>query len=249
MPQLEKAVKLMDTPEKREAFEKLFIDYFPDIGNKDFPKDKTGGDIDQDTKTEFDLGWHMTLNESGCPILISHNATAFKLTLKGEDGWRNLEEMLQDYCKCCYSSKILEAEGRCLTPEDFKKLSSFLKETEKEAFYVLAKQFKSRSRLYTSCVCHTKEGFRILQYIKMKENFELTCSVRPTVLLPENVQLLLGDQYYDGSTKERGLRIGDEDIIICVDKERRIAYLKQKIKSTEEYLRELQRELGELENQ
>ena len=248
MPQLESALTLLESPEKRENLEKLFIDFLPDKCHKALPKEETGGDTAQETETEYDLGWHITLAEDRTPILISHNATDFRICLKGRKGWENLEKVLHDYCKCCYSNIRLKAEGSCLPPEIFNGLSEFLRETENGKSYVLAKKLKTRVRLYVSCVCHSKIDSRTMCYIKLNNEHEFICSIRPIVRLPKDIQIVMENGYYDGSTPERGLRIGNDEVIEVTDKEKRCAELRREIKSTKEHLQSLIDELTWLEN-
>lgn len=248
MPQLKSAVKLLKNSKTRGTVEQLFIDFLPNAGRKSFESKYTGADVDQVAENEYDLGWHITLNEDGHPILISHNATEFRLCLRGENGWRNLEELVADYCKRCYSNTILKAEGCSLTPEEFKNLSDFLKEIENSKPYILAKQFKSRARLYATYAYHGKSDSRTLKYVKINNECQFICSIRPTVLLPDDIKLLVKNGHYDGSTPERGLRIGNEEIIEKTDKEKRCAYLRQEIQITREYLQKIMAELEKLEN-
>lgn len=66
----------MQQTKLREATEKLFIDYIPKIGCVNLTSKLTGGNKGQEVKTEYDLGWHITVL-NGKLFLISHKATSF----------------------------------------------------------------------------------------------------------------------------------------------------------------------------
>lgn len=230
----------MQQTKLREATEKLFIDYIPKIGCVNLTSKLTGGNKGQEVKTEYDLGWHITVL-NGKLFLISHKATSFRITLYGKIGWENSENILQKICRDCYSDTELDIVADYLTTEEFAQLSGYLQKTD-EKMYCLGSKKKSAYRLFVRCVIHGKIERRTLYYDKEDTKVELICSVRPRIELPDNVLLLTGDKEFDGSTPQKAIKIrfkGD-------NKQDRIEELKKEIQETEQHLKELKEELDRL---
>lgn len=229
------AVKMLEDPVQREAIEKLYIDYVPDKGTVSFPAEKTGiNNIDkeiyclkkdgvQDAETETDLGWHITKTNRRQLIVVAHNVTKFKLTLRGKIGWENGVELLQKYGQVCYSSDRLQAMGICLTKERYEDLSGWLKKITASSYWLADKSKKDIAKppyfsLPTGCFygygLYYVYNYRAREnslYYPRDKSYEDSLAIRPSAYLSLDTLLDMGDKYHDGSSPARAIkmRIGD----------------------------------------
>ena len=84
------------------------------------------------TKSTENLGWRVLgVNEKGELELISNNPTTQKLSLFGETGYLNGENVLNDMCNELYGNgtgstgKVVASSARCLNVDDINKLGNY----------------------------------------------------------------------------------------------------------------------------
>ncbi len=88
------------------------------------------GHTEQQTLTTENLGWRILgIGENGGLELISDNPTTTTVTLAGETGYLNGEEVLNTACNELYGKGEYAENARSLNVEDINKLSNFKPET------------------------------------------------------------------------------------------------------------------------
>ena len=84
------------------------------------------GYTDPQNLTTEDLGWRILgIGENGGLELISDNPTSAKITLSGETGYLNAEEVLNTTCNELYGQGQYAAGARSLKVEDINKLANY----------------------------------------------------------------------------------------------------------------------------
>ena len=190
----------------------------------------------QEVETEGDLGgWHIFILGKNKYILMSHRATESKLGLGGEIGYENASQVLSDYGRMLYSSHQLNLEGSSINSKIIRRLSYWLKVNDEEMkrywseeTYVVGDEKEKSSEMEYDVGCMRKlfrdslpDGYyetfddsitlhRINSWISDNDEYEEN-SFRPVVVLNHNIAIMVGDEYYDGSTPERALRIRYSD--------------------------------------
>ena len=88
------------------------------------------GHTEQQTLTTENLGWRILgIGENGGLELISDNPTTATLTLSGETGYLNAEEVLNTACNKLYGKGQYAESARSLNVEDVNKLANYDPET------------------------------------------------------------------------------------------------------------------------
>ena len=88
------------------------------------------GHTEQQTLTTENLGWRILgIGENGGLELISDNPTTATLTLSGETGYLNAEEVLNTACNELYGKGQYAESARSLNVEDVNKLANYDPET------------------------------------------------------------------------------------------------------------------------
>ena len=89
-------------------------------------KEKSGYSNDQTFKTEKNLGWRVLgINSKGEMELISDNPTSSLLYLKGDTGYLNAEDVLNNMCNELYGQGTYVTGARSLNIEDINKLGNY----------------------------------------------------------------------------------------------------------------------------
>ena len=93
------------------------------------------GHTAQQTLTTENLGWRILgIGENGGLELISDNPTAATVTLSGETGYLNAEEVLNTACNELYGKGEYAESARSLNVEDVNKLADYDPETEASGY-------------------------------------------------------------------------------------------------------------------
>ena len=91
------------------------------------------GHTDPQTLTTENLGWKILgIGENGRLELISDNATTATVTLVGETGYLNAENVLSRVCDDLYGKGQYAKGARCIKAEDINKLANYNPETSIE---------------------------------------------------------------------------------------------------------------------
>ena len=100
-------------------------------GQQNTPIETTeSGHTEQQTLTTEDLGWRILgIGENGGLELISDNPTTATVTLAGEIGYLNAEEVLNTTCNKLYGKGQYAESARSLNVEDVNKLANYDPET------------------------------------------------------------------------------------------------------------------------
>ena len=100
-------------------------------GQQNTPIETTeSGHTEQQTLTTEDLGWRILgIGENGGLELISDNPTTATVTLAGEIGYLNAEEVLNTTCNKLYGKGQYAESARSLNAEDVNKLANYDPET------------------------------------------------------------------------------------------------------------------------
>ncbi len=217
--------ELFNNPNRWENPEQLFIQYLPDESEYVFKASETGTESDQKMVTEDLGGWHPILRdgiEAGTKHvdLISHEATKFQLTLKGEIGWYNSAELVDDALRKCYSSSGRMEEKPCtkvcgrgcqMSKPLFNNLSDWLKATTQNSYY-LGGQEKCKPRCeyadteYYLLVVKNGIVYRHELYSKSSGENSSTYAIRTHIVLPGIAFVDVENDEYDGTTPEKALR-------------------------------------------
>ena len=116
------------------------------------------GHTEQQTLATEDLGWRILgIGENGGLEVISDNPTTATLTLSGETGYLNAEEVLNTACSKLYGKGRYAERARSLNVEDVNKLANYAPETEASGYGDLWKYRYS-----------TEEGY--MQYSRLTRN-------------------------------------------------------------------------------
>ena len=115
------------------------------------------GHTEQQTLTTENLGWRILgIGENGGLELISDNPTTATLTLSGETGYLNAEEVLNTACNELYGKGQYAESARSLNVEDVNKLANY----DPETYSVYGDLYKYRFS--------TEAGY--MQYSKSTDN-------------------------------------------------------------------------------
>ncbi len=88
------------------------------------------GNTEQQTLTTENLGWRILgIGENGGLELISDNPTTATVTLSGETGYLNAEEVLNTACNELYGEGQYAESARSLNAEDINKLTNYAPKT------------------------------------------------------------------------------------------------------------------------
>lgn len=190
-----------------------FIDYKPDDGRIILPKERTGWREEQVFETESGLGWHLANGRFGEVCLISHEATISELTLRGKVGYDNVKGIISEYCRELYSNKQLMAEGTALTRENIKSIPDYIRKYTKRRYWLASRCVYYSSDYARFIVFYVNSGsvYANSLYYSYGHANSISYAVRPVVHLPSNILVNVGDEYFDGSTHERGLQIKLEE--------------------------------------
>lgn len=112
------------------------------------------GYADPQTITTEDLGWRILgIGENGGLELISDNPTTATVTLSGETGYLNVEEVLNTACNELYGKGQYAESARSLNVEDINKLANYDPETESTTYGDL---YKYRFSTDEGCMQYSK---------------------------------------------------------------------------------------------
>ena len=93
------------------------------------------GHTEQQTITTENLGWRILgIGENGGLELISDNPTTATVTLSGETGYLNAEDVLNTVCNELYGNGEYAERARSLNVEDINKLSNYNPKTESTTY-------------------------------------------------------------------------------------------------------------------
>ncbi len=203
-------VNLKELFQKKEAVtdpQALFIKYRPDEGEYTFSADKTGAEKERKMLTERELGgWHASVTDDNKVILVADKPTMFEVKLRGSHGWANLEEILNEGIKACYSNAELKATGVIITSSVFEGLSNSLIDREMDKCYLLGTKTEERDYLAVLGVtCGKIKEYKVAFVDGSTDEYNFR--IRPAVLLPSNIVVNLGDAENDGSTPDKALEI------------------------------------------
>ena len=99
-------------------------------GQQNTTIEKTENGYAQQTLSTEDLGWRILgIGENGGLELISDNPTTTKITLSGETGYLNAEEVLNTVCNELYGKGEFAESARSLKVEDVNKYAKYDPET------------------------------------------------------------------------------------------------------------------------
>ena len=101
------------------------LNYDEETGNTQIETTKSGHTTPQNLTTE-NLGWRILgIGENGGLELISDNPTTTTVTLVGETGYLNAEEVLNTACNELYGKGRYAESARSLNTEDINKLANY----------------------------------------------------------------------------------------------------------------------------
>ena len=93
------------------------------------------GHTEQQTITTENLGWRILgIGENGGLELISDNPTTATVTLSGETGYLNAEDVLNTVCNELYGNGEYAERARSLNVEDINKLANYNPKTESTTY-------------------------------------------------------------------------------------------------------------------
>ena len=112
------------------------------------------GHTEQQTLTTENLGWRILgIGENGGLEVISDNPTTATVTLSGETGYLNAEEVLKTACNELYGKGQYAERARSLNVEDINKLVNYDPETESTTYGDL---YKYRFSTDEGCMQYSK---------------------------------------------------------------------------------------------
>lgn len=195
-----------------EELTKLFVDYRPDCEKITFDGLESGatGNIfryDQIATTENDLGWHVVKGRGKTCYAISAKLPKFHLCLCGNDGFDNGTTLITKYVEALYGCKEMKAKGIGITKSFFKRLPKYIKEL-KGKYWIPERQYDSDDcTYYEICTIDNGKFDSDMVACSSGNRYSSSNAIRPCVRLSSNTLVNIGDNYYDGSTPERALRI------------------------------------------
>lgn len=191
--------KLLSNPATRKLIQRNYVDYRPD-GKTLRYSGKLVGDMFSDyaLKTEYDMQWHLILVNDGVPALISHDATTYKVTVSKEydllNSWRNLDYILSEFGRICYSNLELGAIGSNITRTVWEELNneevnSDIRNSPNRDHWVSGKH--TPTMLQASYVCI--RDMKWIKYHYLGKNCSNSMGIRPIVYLPDDILVYIED--------------------------------------------------------
>lgn len=184
-----------------------YVDYKPEEKTIWIGKNTNGCERADHPRTEK-LRWWPVYSETN-PFIVS-GVTKFELSLCGLTGWTKLEEALQMYATL-YDNEELGAVGTFLSRSRFEKLPEHLKNVEGrywlcEKFW-MAEEYASIIEKYYAYRVDSGYASGIQLYHSEAGDMKYTCGIRNIVVFPKEIQVIMGDDMYDGSSPDRALKL------------------------------------------
>ena len=207
---MEKWILLAEWLSNKEEYEKrtqLFIDYKPTKQKITLPKEQTGWGFDQEVETEDNIGWHPLLHSNGKIYLIGSKPTEFELGLGTDSGFSNGPKTINQVCNL-YASDTFRTESEHFTEKLFNTLPEHIKKQQR-IFWLEGQKVEKEERWDVSSLYRVSgDSVKItpLHYSNGRDSF-LKLSVLPILSTSAKIMVNIGDDYFDGSTIEKALKI------------------------------------------
>ncbi len=200
--------RLFDDKKRWNNPSMLFIDYVPVYAEHIVPAEESGTNVNQKATTEPNIGWHPHMMKDGHVVLVSHDATHFRLALSHYEGGKRCEKILAN-CAEVYSNPGMGTIGRSITIKIFSELQEYLKYTSRSIYWLASgSDTDSEEKPDESHVCRSKlhDGFGVnIWDYNLKS---INCgALRPIIEFTSNAIIKIEDAEFDGSTPEKAFKI------------------------------------------